>query len=265
MDRVQLFQWGPRKRCEENDWSGRSPGKVAMAQPLSMTVHAVAIPRLDQGAIGIHLAWSGPELSPLARGGYEIRRRAHRESKTKTVCAQFDTQRLAQLAALGLLPDELGVMLLHNWRPGTPGPGSPTAAMPGTAVTAAATNLPWSVFTQELATPTTQVSVNCSAASAFAIAVGGGKSVAFADISPTAGVTLNGPSIDTVVVYARQPTALTVCAAQPADPVADHASWATAEVIASSLTLPLHETIPPSLMLHRNWPGAAHASSVPKP
>ena len=215
-----------------------------MAQPVSMTVHAVAIPRLDQGAIGIHLAWSGPELSPLARGGYEIRRRAHRESKTKTVCAQFDTQRLAQLAALGLLPDELGVMLLHNWRPGTPGPGSATAAMPGTAVTAAAANLPWSVFTQELATPTTQVSVNCSAASAFAIAVGGGKSVAFADISPTAGVTLNGPSIDTVVVYARQPTALTVCAAQPADPAADQASWATAEVIASSLTLPLHETDP---------------------
>jgi hypothetical protein len=213
-----------------------------MAQPVSMTVRAVAIPRLDQGAIGIHLAWSGPELSPLGSGGYEIRRRPHRESKTKTVCAQFDTQRLARLAAQGVLPDELGVMLLHNWRPGTPGPV--TAAAPAPVVIAAVANLPWSVFTQELATPATQVSVSCSAESAFAIAVSGEKSVAFADIGPAGGVTLTGPSIDTVVVYARRPTALSVCAVQPADPAADQASWATAEVIASGLTLPLHETDP---------------------
>lgn len=215
-----------------------------MAQPVSMTVRAVAVPRLDQGAIGIHLAWSGPELSPLASGGYEIRRRPHLESKTKTVCAQFDTQRLARLAALGVLPDELGVMLLHNWRPGTPGPGQATAAVPAAVVVAAVANLPWSVLTQELAARAPQVSVSCSAESAFAIAVSGEKSVAYAEIGPTAGVTLTGPSIDAVVVYARRPTALSVCAVQPADAAADQASWATAEVIASRLTLPLHETDP---------------------
>jgi len=213
-----------------------------MTQPVSTTVRAVAIPRLDQGAVGIHLAWSGPELTPLASGGYQIRRRPHRESKTKTLCAQFNTQRLAQLAAVGVLPDELGVMLLHNWRPGTPGPVAPVPPAP--VVMAAVANLPWSVFTQELATPATQVSVSCSAESAFAIAASGGKSVAFTQIGSAGGVTLSGPSIDTVVVYARRPTALSVCAVQPADPGDDQASWASAEVIASGLTLPLHETDP---------------------
>lgn len=207
-----------------------------MDAALSTTVRAVAIPRLDPGAVGIHLAWSGPEASPLARGGYEVRRRQHRESRIKTVCAQFDAARLTRLSALGVLPDELGIMLLHTWRPGTD-------ARPGATVEPSAANIAWSVFTQELSTPTAQVSVNCSAASAFAIAISHGKSVASADIA-AATVILSGPDIDTVAVYARVPTALTVCAGQPADPTGDAHSWAAADVLATGLTLPLNQTDP---------------------
>lgn len=210
-----------------------------MAEPVSTTVRGMAVPRLDHGAVGIHLAWSGPELSPLARGGYEIRRRPHRESKTRSVCARFDTARLARLSALGLVPDELGVMLLHSWRPNSPA----AHPHPTTAVASMAINVPWSVFTQELTSPAGQISVGCSALSAFAIAISNGKSVASADVGPAA-VTLTGQDIDTVVVYARQPTDLSVCAWQSADPAGDQKSWAGADVIASGLTLPLHETDP---------------------
>ena len=64
-----------------------------MDAALSTTVRAVAIPRLDPGAVGIHLAWSGPEASPLARGGYEVRRRQHRESRSIIYTARYDALR----------------------------------------------------------------------------------------------------------------------------------------------------------------------------
>jgi hypothetical protein len=87
-----------------------------MTAPLQAVIRAVAIPRLDPGAVGIHLAWSGPEATPLAIGGYEVRRRPHLEIKTTTVCASFDTARLALLAETGVLPDELGLMLSRPWQ-----------------------------------------------------------------------------------------------------------------------------------------------------
>jgi hypothetical protein len=182
--------------------------------------------------VGVHIAWSGPELTPLAVGGYEVRRRLHREFKTTTTCASFDAARLALLAQTGVLPDELGVMLLHTWRPGQ------TAIAPS-----AAENFPFSVFTQELAAATNQVSVNCTARSAFAIAISGGKSTGI-ELVPATGVVLTGQAIDTVVIYASLPTALRICAIKPAAPDEDAASWSTAEVLVSGLTLPLRECDP---------------------
>jgi hypothetical protein len=196
--------------------------------PSPAAVRAVAIPRLDVGAVGIHLAWSGPQLSPLAIGGYEVRRRLHREFKTKTVCANFDAGRLAVLAQTAVLSDELGIMLLHSWRP---------------SVTAVAATTSYSVFTQELTTPTSQVSVTCAANAAFAIAISAGKAVGCEAVT-SSGASFAGPAIDTVVVYALQPTALRICSVQGAEPDEDAASWAAADVLAAGLTLPLRETDP---------------------
>ncbi|HTP23819.1 MAG TPA: hypothetical protein VMJ65_29730 [Solirubrobacteraceae bacterium] len=195
-------------------------------------IRAVAIPRLDTGAVGIHLAWSGPELTPLAIGGYEVRRRNHLGLKTTTVCAAFDTARLTELAQTGVLPDELGLMSMHTWQPTATSIVGPLAE-----------NVHFTVFTQELSSSTDQVSVTCTARAAAAIAISGGKSIAI-EIVPAAGVTFSGQAIDTVVVYALEPTALRICAMQPAEPDRDAASWAAAEVIATGLTLPLHETDP---------------------
>ncbi|HEX3960770.1 MAG TPA: hypothetical protein VHZ03_29810, partial [Trebonia sp.] len=203
-----------------------------MTTPAQAVIRATVIPRLDPGAVGIHLAWSGPELTPLAIGGYEVRRRPHLELKTTTICATFDATRLALLAETGVLLDELGVMLQHIWRPA-----------PTDAIEPLAENFPFDVFTQQLTTPTDRVSVTCTARSTVAIAISGGKSAAV-EIVPDTGVVLTGQSIDTVVVYAMEPSALRICAVEPAEPEQDAASWAAAEVVATGLTLPLHETDP---------------------
>ena len=195
-------------------------------------IRAVAIPRFDAGAVGVHLAWSGPELTPLAVGGYEVRRRLHRDFKTTTLCASSDTARYARLAETRVLLNELGLMLLHAWRP-----------PPTSAIAPAAENFAYSVFTQRLNTPTDHVSVICAARAAFAIATSAGKSTGVAIVTAT-GVALAGQAIDTVVVYALIPTALRICAAQPAEPDEDAASWAAADVIATGLTLPLREVDP---------------------
>ena len=139
-----------------------------MAIPPRTVITGTAIPRLDAGATGIHLVWSGPELTPLAAKGYEIRRRSHLTLKTTRICAVFDAARLAMLAGTRLLADELGLIRMHDLRPAS-GRGA-----------ALSTSTVWSVFTQELATPVQQVTVACTAADAFAVAVSGGTSVAVA-------------------------------------------------------------------------------------
>jgi hypothetical protein len=206
-----------------------------MTTPPVTAITGTAIPRLDPGAAGIHLVWAGPELTPLATGGYTVRRRPHLALKTTSVCAVFDSARLAALAAVRVTADELGVMLLHDWRP--------QATAPGELPVAHASNFPWSVFTQELTAATQRVTVTCTAASAFAIAVSHGKAVAVSALS-AGSAGLPGSDIDTVVVYAMRPAALTICSVVPAEPERDQASWAAADVLASGLTLPLHEADP---------------------
>ena len=76
-----------------------------MAIPPRTVITGTAIPRLDAGATGIHLVWSGPELTPLAAKGYEIRRRSHLTLKTTRICAVFDAARLATLAGTLWVPE----------------------------------------------------------------------------------------------------------------------------------------------------------------
>ena len=223
-------RWASHRADRQEGRDGNSTR--VMSRPRQAVIRAVAIPRLDPGAVGIHLAWSGPELTPLAIGGYEVRRRDHLDLKTTTVCATFDTARLAQVAETGVLPDELGLMLMHTWRPAATHIVGPLAE-----------NVPFTVFTQELTAPADQVSVSCTARAAVAIAISAGKTTAV-EMVPAAAVTLSGQAIDTVAVYALEPTALRICVMQPAEPDKDAASWAAAEVIAAGLTLPLRETDP---------------------
>lgn len=87
-------------------------------------VRAVAVPRLDPDGLGVHLAWSGPELTPLASAGYEVRRRLHRDDETQRVCAVFDAVRLSLLGQVGMVPDELGTMLVRGMVQPASEPGS---------------------------------------------------------------------------------------------------------------------------------------------
>ena len=189
-------------------------------------VRALAIPRVDQDARGIHLAWSGPDLVPLALGGYEIRRRTFERTKIARACVELDAAQLAALEHVGLRADVLGTILCRAgaWPQGTINVPAPVL-----------------VFTQELETPTDRVTVACGSKVAYAVALSAGKGAALQPVPPTVPVALSGMSIDTVVVYAVAPSSLQICADVPADPAGDEHEWEQAEVIASGLTLPLHE------------------------
>src|SRR5207248_5028579 len=62
---------------------GHTPVRPSLAEAfdkgegtaVAADIRAVAIPRLDPEGRGVHVAWSGPDLLPLAIYGYEVRRR----------------------------------------------------------------------------------------------------------------------------------------------------------------------------------------------
>jgi hypothetical protein len=214
---------------------------------VSDDLRAVAISRLDPEGHGIHLAWSGPDLLPLAIGGYEVRRRVFQRGKTSRTCVVFDAQQLGELARIGYLPDTLGTILCSpgRWPVRQPGPqpSPPLAASPA-PFPAVSADTPVVVFTQELAQPSDAVSVTCQSKAAFLVATSAGKGVSLQPIPPSAGVTVTGAAIDSVSVYAISPDSLQICAQEPADPAQTARDWAGAEVIAKGLTLPLHESDP---------------------
>ena len=276
-----------------------------MSGDAQRVIRAAAIPRLDANGLGVHLAWSGPDLIPLATGGYEVRRRAHQGEKQTITCASFDSTRLATLAQVGILFDELGLIRAGDYTPpptaippdqaaAEPDPlsagggaavtyagapiavGEEAALDPPTAVTpdagpadlgdatalgrragrvigaaaAAQTHLsstsPSSnrlrVYTQELSAPSDAVSVRVDAAFALAIAISGGKAVGASLVG--AGMSFSAARIDTVAVYALSLTYLQICAQYPLPERDIDAEWSTADVLASGLTLPLHEADP---------------------
>jgi hypothetical protein len=100
------------------------------------------------------------------------------------------------------------------------------------------------VFTQELAQPSERVSVACECRSGFAVALSASQGVALQPLAPGATVAIEGAAIDTVVVYAQAPSSLEICAEFDEDAAITEREWEQAEVIASGLTLPLHETDP---------------------
>jgi hypothetical protein len=214
---------------------------------VSDDLRAVAISRLDPEGHGIHLAWSGLDLLPLAIGGYEVRRRVFQRGKTSRTCVVFDAQQLGELARIGYLPDTLGTILCRpgRWPVRQPGPrpSPPLAASPA-PFPAVSADTPVVVFTQELAQPSDAVSVACQSKAAFLVATSAGKGVSLQTIPPSAGVTVTGAAIDSVSVYAVSPDSLQICAQEPADPAQAARDWAGAEVIAKGLTLPLHESDP---------------------
>ena len=238
---------------------------------MSADVRAVAIPRLDPQGHGIHVAWSGPDLLPLAIGGYQVRRRAFSRDKTSRTCVTLDAQQLDALERIGYQADALGTILCRSgtWpgrtsviapRPPVLPPlpaahtqravGAPAArgkartALPLPPFPSAATNMPVLVFTQELAQPADSVLVACQSKLAFVVATSAGKGVSLQAIPPTGAVTINTPAIDTVSVYAISPSSLEICAEHPVDPAQTARDWANAEAIARGLTLPLREADP---------------------
>jgi hypothetical protein len=215
----------------------------------------------------MHLAWSGPDLLPLAVGGYEVRRRVFERDKTSRTCVTFDARQLDELERIGYLPDALGAILC---RPGRwPGPHlgiqpSPpvfslglsagehrlrtattpqpvTASPPFPTISADTLVL---VLTQELVQPADSISVACESKAAFLVATSAGKGVSLQTLPPSATVTVTGAAIDSVSVYAVSPGSLQICAQNLADPTQVSRDWASAEVIAKGLTLPLHESDP---------------------
>jgi hypothetical protein len=216
-----------------------------MTAPIVRDVRAVAIPRLDPDGRGVHLAWSGPDLVPLALGGYEVRRRTFERTKLQRVCVDLDAAQLSAIEQVGFRPDALGTLLCRTgvWPRAEVGVGPLVPMTPAGAAVAFASQ-PVLVFTQELDRPTDRITVACGSKMAFAVAISAGKGVALQAVPPAAPVALTGIGIDTVVVYAVAPTSLQICADAPADPAADEHAWEQAEVIAGDLTLPLHEADP---------------------
>jgi hypothetical protein len=215
----------------------------------------------------MHLAWSGPDLLPLAVGGYEVRRRVFERDKTSRICVALDAPQLDELERTGYLSDALGAILCRPGRWPSPHlgiqpspPVSPLGLSAGEHQLRAATSpqpiaapppfptvsadTPVLVITQELVQPADSISVACESKAAFLVATSARKGVTLQTVPPSTGVTVTGAAIDTVSVYAISPDSLQICAQQPADPAQAARDWASAEVIATGLTLPLHECDP---------------------
>lgn len=240
---------------------------------MSGDVRVVAVPRLDPEGLGIHVAWSGPDLLPLATGGYVVQRRVFQREKASRTCVAFDAQQLDALERIGYQADDLGTILCRagSWPvrapvaaplppvlPVAPASGeggdepaitaaakpAPAATVPAPGLPAVAADLPVLVFTQELTQPSDLVSLACQSKAAFVVATSAGKGVSLQALPPSSTVTIDNPAIDGVAVYAVSPSSLQICAEYPADPAEVEREWTNAQVIARGLTLPLHETDP---------------------
>jgi hypothetical protein len=230
-----------------------------MSASAEKVIRGVAIPRLDAAGHGVHLAWSGPDLVPLALDGYEVRRRKARPGERRRVCVELDRERLELIAERGFLPDELGTIRCRPARwpqlhVGEEIPPSqvqklldspaPSPAFAATTTTGAMTSPQLFVFTQELRQPSNRVFVTCLSRGAFAIAISAGKALTLKGLPPGVTVTLDGQEIDSVAVYTIAPSELEICAEVPDDEKRSEREWAQAQVLARELTLPLAEVDP---------------------
>ncbi len=83
-------------------------------------MRCTAVPRLDAGAEGIHLAWAGPALLSLSLHGYDIQRRVWRAGDNPEQCEDIEPQQLALLRRSHILAVPLGLLLYRTAPPFRP-------------------------------------------------------------------------------------------------------------------------------------------------
>jgi hypothetical protein len=236
-------------------------------------MRAIAVPRFEAGAEGIHLAWTWPDLLPLSLKGYDIQRRAGGEDRREIQCETIDRSTLEILITRAEYPALLGPLLFRRGAqlkpiddpllhpPATTKPVSlPEGIAPLTTsrvhaalssalalsnLSGAALTGPYDVYTQELLIPANWASVTATAKYVFTVALSRGKVVAAAN-GAGAPIVLNmtAQEMDTIVVYALVLETMEICVARPAPPQAEQAQWQNVPYIVKGLTLPIHEADP---------------------
>lgn len=181
-------------------------------------MRAIAIPRFDVGAAGVHLAWNGPEGLPVSDQGYDVQRRPFAAKRRRKVCEKWDDQRLKELKVRFELPGKFGRLYF---------------AM-GAEV---------EVFRLVLDKPTDRVEVSGAVQAVIAFALREGKVVKTASgAGAPFSLVLESPTlIDQVVLYAEVLRLLEICV-RVVDVAADAAEWKNVPFLVKGLTLPLRET-----------------------
>lgn len=239
--------------------------------PQPLRIQAVAIPRFEPGAQGIHLIWTWPDVLPLSEQGYDIQRRDFFEKRSPERCETIDRHIMDILKARAEYPALLGQLRMLRGASFKPimdatllpsggkaasehpqGFGDPNieevhanvaAALRASPVTQNAVAAEHDVFIQELSMPTDLAIVTAQARTAISVGISGGKVVAVAP-GTTIPITmqLSAPSMDTIVIYVLSPLSLQICVFDP--PEIEDAEWLTAPYIVKDLTLPIHEADP---------------------
>ncbi|HEY5340688.1 MAG TPA: hypothetical protein VIK27_06655, partial [Candidatus Aquilonibacter sp.] len=207
-------------------------------------MNAFGIPRFDQGATGIHLLWSWPDVLPLSVHGYDIQRLPYQRSDRRSECETITLPIIDLLERIGEYPAPLGPLRLRNdvqfvplWDPAFGDAGPATAKVAPFMATQQR-----AVFIQELATPADGASVQSPVAS-IVIATSRGKSVAMAAGGGSQTIELSAPAIDTLFIYVltARIQSLEICTYTEFVPPD---RWTKAPYIVRGLTLPIHEADP---------------------
>jgi hypothetical protein len=231
-------------------------------------MRAFAISRVDPGAAGIDVLWTWPDSLPLSLKGYDVLRIDSREQRWAEVCETIGPDQIGILRTHAEMTMPLG--LLRLWQGAKVHPVAAPSLMPPTLLAlppvlaqgqadvqtltvpplasaflnhAATTIGQIDEFIQELTVPAARATVLATAGGALAIALSNGKAVAsgLSGASPTQ-ILLEAADIDTILVYTVAVRTIVICTYTT--PKESDADWAHAVVVASGLTLPIHETDP---------------------
>ncbi len=77
-------------------------------------MQAMAIPRFEPGAAGIHLIWMWPDVLPLSEDGYDVQRRGLLKQSERERCETIDRRIIEILLARGEYPAPLGPLRLRR-------------------------------------------------------------------------------------------------------------------------------------------------------
>jgi hypothetical protein len=230
------------------------------------------IPRLDPGAEGIHLVWTGPDTLPISQNGYDIQRLDNKEQRWSSKCEDIDRRLIDYLRIHNEYPAPLGPLRMRSGAGFAPivdasllypsedlsahpkGFGNPTSAQVHASLLAVLAsskirvnevNLELDVFIQELNQPVDRASVAAIGRVAVSVAMSKGKVVqVVSGGAPPATMQLQAPAVDTVVVYILSPLSLRICVYTRPDDKGKGDPWTSAPYIVKGLTLPIHEADP---------------------